>query len=407
MSILDYLLDESKWAEFLQYKIEKSHLSKCEEQALVDFVIGKKYYDIADGIKQGTYTFSLPTKSFINKTGSNKKRVVYTYEYNESVVLKFVLYLMDKYDQCFAQNCYSFRKNCTVKKAFFNILSTSNIDNLYAYKLDISNYFNTIDIEQLLPMLQNVLFDDNKLYNFIKSILTVDASKDVDGNIISEKRGAMAGTCLSTFLANVYLMDLDKYFFDNNITYARYSDDIIIFADSKEKLEVYKQHILTELQAKNLQINPNKESMFLPGQTWSFLGFEYGGGNIDLSMITVKKIKDKIRRKARALYRWRTKNNKTAEHATKVLLRIFNNKFYRETNTKDLTWSKWFFPVINTHKSLKIIDEYLVQYIRYLQTGKFSKKNYNLTYEQIKQYGFRSLVNEYHKFVKINKAQNN
>lgn len=58
------------------------------------------------------------------------------------------------------------------------------------------------------------------------------------------------------------------------------------------------------------------------------------------------------------------------------------------------------FSVISTHKSLKIMNDYFVQYLRYLSSGKFSKKNFLVTYESLKTLGFRSLVNEFYKFKK-------
>lgn len=396
MSIINLLLDKQKWQEFLDYKIEKSHLSKLEEQNLIDFITQEKYAEVAKLIMEGTYTFSVPTKSLVNKSGSTKKRVVYTFNATENIILKFILHQMSDYDSCFANNLHSFRRNSTVKKAFYSIANIPNINSMYAYKLDISNYFNSINVKKLLPILKRVIVDDEPLYNLIKNLLLVDKSM-VNGKVIKEKRGAMAGTSLSTFLANVYLMDLDKYFEDNNIIYARYSDDIMIFAKTKKELNKHKEYILNFIKEKDLIINKDKENLFLPNTAWNFLGFEYNKGTIDLSKVTLKKIKDKIRRKARALFRWKVANNKTDEHAMRVMIHIFNKKFYQIEHFKDLTWSKWFFPVITTHDTLKVIDEYLIQYVRYISSGKFCKKNFNITYDTLKDYGFRSLVNEYHK----------
>ena len=42
----------------------------------------------------------------------------------------------------------------------------------------------------------------------------------------------MAGTPISTFLANLHLAHMDHYFADAGILYARYSDDIILFDDN-------------------------------------------------------------------------------------------------------------------------------------------------------------------------------
>ena len=397
MSILDGLLDEAKWQEFLAYKIEKSNMSKVDEQRLIDFVSNKEYASIASAIMDGSYTFSLPKKSLVNKSGSTKKRVVYSYSESESWILKFILHQMAKYDSVFPSNLFSFRRNLTVKKAFRSLVKNKGIDDMYAYKLDISNYFNSINIDVLLPILKKVLSDDKKLFEFISDLLTVDKSV-YEGEVICEKRGAMAGTSISTFLANVYLMEMDKYFLNKKIIYARYSDDIIVFAPSLNKVKEYRKIMHSFVKLRGLTINEDKEELFQPRSAWSFLGFEYNSGKVDLSKVTLKKIKDKIRRKARALLRWRNKNSATGEHAMKVMLRVFNNKFYRESNTKNLTWSKWFFPIINTHKTLEEIDDYLIQYLRYVTSGKFNKKNYNITYSDLKDLGFRSLVHEFYKF---------
>jgi hypothetical protein len=396
MSILNLLLEKQKWQEFLDYKISKSHLTKLEEQILIEFITQEKYAEASKQIVDGTYTFSIPTKSLVNKSGSTKKRVVYTFNPTENIILKYIAFQLGKYDGCFANNLHSFRKNSTVKKAFYSIANTPNIDDMYAYKLDISNYFNSINVKKLLPILKKVVNDDEPLFNLIKSLLLVDKSIFND-KVIKEKRGVMAGTSLSTFLANVYLMDLDKYFEEKGVVYARYSDDIMIFAKSKTTLNKYKKFIFDFVKDKDLVINKDKENLFLPNTAWNFLGFEYDKGTIDLSQVTLKKIKDKIRRKARALYRWKTANDKTDEHAMRVMIHIFNKKFYQIEHFKDLTWSKWFFPVITTHNTLKVIDDYLLQYVRYIGSGKFCKKNYNTTYDTLKEYGFRSLVNEYHK----------
>lgn len=396
MSVLDSLLDTGKWQEFLDYKISKSHMTKTEEQNLIDFINNKEYYNVAKGIVEGTYTFSIPNKTMVNKSGSTKKRVVYTFDNVESMILKFIVFNMSKYDYVFSDNCYSFRKNSTVRKAFYSIIDNADINDMYVYKLDISNYFNSIDVSKLLPILNEVFGDDIKLYNFFKDILSVNKSM-FNGEIIEEKRGAMAGTPMSTFFANVYLMDMDKYFGDLGVIYARYSDDIIIMDKDLDNLKKNISYIHSVIDSRGLNINSDKEELFLPHTPWNFLGFEYNDGVIDLSNVTLKKIKDKIRRKGRALYRWKIKNEKSTEHAIKVMLRVFNNKFYREDHQKDLTWSKWFFPVITTHNKLEIIDNYLIQYLRYLSTGKFSKKNYNITYDYLKELGYKSLVNEYYK----------
>ena len=91
------------------------------------------------------------------------------------------------------------------------------------------------------------------------------------------------------------------------------------------------------------------------------------------------------------------KKNTDSNRAISAVIRKFNRKFYMVDNTRELTWSLWYFPVINTVEGLHEIDEYMQQELRYVATGKHNKKNYNIRYSDLKRLGYRSLVHEYHK----------
>ena len=171
-----------------------------------------------------------------------------------------------------------------------------------------------------------------------------------------------------------------------------------MFADSHEKLEQLRKYTLDFLQQKGLVVNTDKEDIFKPHTPWTFLGIQYCDGVVDLSPVTIKKLKDKIRRKARSLYRWQNRKNVSTEKTIKVMLKIFNRKFYEQHHVSELTWSRWFFPMITTSKGLKQIDNYLVQYLRYIPTGKHNKLNYNTRYNYLKSLGYKSLVNEFYKY---------
>ncbi len=396
MSILNEILNPDSWEEFFEYKIQKTHLSPKDLEYFTDFVKNKRYIEIGNKLVTNDFEFSLPEKCLINKSGSTKKRTIYRFPQEESMVLKFLSFKLYKYDNKMSDNCFSFRKHFGVKRAVDSVISTPNIENMYCYKADISNYFNSINIDKLLPVLQEMI-DDKELISFFDKFLNVDKAIFED-NVIAEKRGAMAGTSLSPFFANVYLKDLDFYFAQNNIPYARYSDDIIVFAESKEKLDEYSTFIKNFIREKGLNINPDKESVFAPHTPWNFLGIEYCDKEITLSQVTINKLKAKIRRKAHALHRWKMKKSVTTEKVAKVMIKVYNRKFFEDTHANELTWSRWFFPMITTPKDLHIIDQYLVQYIRFLESGKHCKKNFNFRYKQLKDLGYKSLVNEYYKF---------
>lgn len=390
MSLLDELVKEECWLAFREYKSKHSLMSQKEFDALDEYIREKKYLPVAENLQ-----FSLPKKTLINKSGSTKKRVVYLFEDDELWVLKLLTWLLYKYDYCFSDNCYSFRKNSTAKTAFTNLLKINDLSSKYVLKIDIHDYFNSMPVELLIKELSSVITDDKPLLDFLISFYSCNKAI-MNGEIIEEERGAMAGNPLSSFCANIYLRQLDYYFKDNSIPYCRYSDDILVIADSLQQINEYYEIIKDHIEQKGLQLNPDKYLVAGPNEPWDFLGFRYVNGQIDLAEATIRKMKARIKRKAEALYRWKIRKNADYEKVAKVLIRKFNRKFYDFDGDNEFTWSKWFFPVLTTSKGLKEIDDYFLEYIRYLYSGRHYKGNYKVSYDDIKKMGYHSLVHEFY-----------
>jgi retron-type reverse transcriptase len=394
-----YIDDDKKWIEFLNSRLESNYDTLTEKEVLREFIENKKYKEITTKLKDNNYTFSIPRKKEINKNHTNKKRVVYSYKFNEMIILKYIAYNLYKYDYLFEDNLYSFRKNKSVKQAIEKLSKTRNLKNMYGYKVDIKNYFNSVDISILINNLKKDIKDQD-LLNIIVSILT-NKKVTIDNNIIEEDKGIMAGIPLSAFLANYFIKDIDKYFKEKKVLYLRYSDDIILFANTKEEVVEYSKVLNELLLSYNLTINPDKENYYEPHDTWEFLGFSYKDDKIDLSENSLHKIKGKIRRSARSIRRWMLRKEVDEAKAIKVMIRKFNIKFYCSRNA-ELSWKYWYFPVINTSETLKVVDEYLQQYLRYIHTGKHNKMNYKIVpYSKLKRLGYKSLVHEYYLFINM------
>ena len=95
------------------------------------------------------------------------------------------------------------------------------------------------------------------------------------------------------------------------------------------------------------------------------------------------------------------KKEKSHDETLKIMIKKYNKKFYGN-DTNELAWKFWFFPSITTSKSLKIIDQYLQDNLRYVVTGKHNKKNYKVVpYNKLKQLGYKSLVHEYYLFLNM------
>ncbi len=340
--LLALLSDKDQWEAFFTYKIEKDLLTSREAAAMRSFIDGEKYAAAAKAVIGGTYPFPAPVKHLINKKDTGKKRTVYTFSETEMMLLKLLSFLLYKYDGAIEKNCYSFRRDAGAKRALGAILATPKINGLYTLKIDISNYFNTINISILLPILRKTLSDDAPLYDFFEMLLTADKAV-FNGLEINEKRGVMAGTPTSVFLSNLYLGEMDRYFASVDAIYARYADDIIIFG-TQAQIAQYEKKIAAFFEKYKLKINAEKTARTAPGEPWTFLGFTYDNGTLDISKHTKEKLKAKIRRQAKTLYRWKLRKGASDARALTAMNIKFNKKFYTRSSGRELCWRGGFSP---------------------------------------------------------------
>ena len=398
MDIIEKLLCGDEWARFAEYKIGGGHMSKAEEKELTEFVDEKQYLPVAERLSAGGF-FSVPKAAKINKSHTDKKRTVFTFERNENYILKFISYCLLDYDGIFADNLYSFRRDMGVKKAVTRLVYHKGINKMYSFKVDISDYFNSVNPDILLPELKAALPDEKRLCAVLENMLT-NPYAVLDGETVEIRKGVLAGSPVAGFLANLYLAELDRYFDSRGVLYARYSDDIIIFADSEEELEKHRDYLLGYVKSRGLEVNDSKVFYSAPHEKWTFLGFSYENGTIDISDISKMKLKKKMRRKARALVRWKRRKNATGERAARAFIKHFDKKLYANDAKNEITWSRWYFPVITTANGLKEIDEYAQQCLRYIVTEKQNKSKYAFTYDEMKALGYTTLVNNYYKYKK-------
>ena len=394
MSLIDKLFEKSSWERYFEYK-SGLRCSKRFKKELREFIDSEGYLTYKDSVIQLS-DLPLPSKAVISKMSSRKKRTVYKYPYNFNMLLKLLTYLtLRKYDHIYTPNLYSFRPGVCAKDAIMSICRTKDLHSLYSYKIDVSDYFNSIPVDKICSVLDETVTDDEKLLTFMKTLLKEENAL-YENEIITEQKGIMAGTPIASFYANLYLKDLDEWFRDRGILYARYSDDIIVFAKSEDEINRYRNVILTKLDEKGLKVNPDKEFYGRPEDGFTFLGVEVKNGEIDIAPASVVKLKQKMRRKARALDRWRHREGIDGTKAAAAFIRIFNHKLLEVNEDSDLTWSLWFFPVITTSKSLHEIDLYAQDILRFLISGTHTKSRYNVRYKDLKELGYRSLVNEYY-----------
>ena len=405
-NIVELAATRENWLAFLDEKRVKQHLSRREERRILDFIDRQGYLPLCEACRQGVFPAGLPSKYTINKEGSSKKRVVYTFPGDEGIFLKYIAYGLNMYEDRLSDSCYAFRRRVGAREAALRLRRDCRVKDSWCLKADISNYFNSIDVAQLLPKLAFLREENPEVYGLLTRLLLEERVLE-EGRQVREAHGVMAGTPISPFLANLYLAEVDRFFEEKEVLYLRYSDDILLFAASREELSHRQEQLYGQLTALGLSVNPDKVSVTGPGESFEFLGVAHHRGEVDLSKNTMHKIKAKIRRKSEALRRWQRRKGLPADKAAIGLVHAMNQKFYGygdpagaphggdELSKDAFTWSRWFFPLLTTDRGLKEIDAYMQKYIRYAFTGRHNKGNYRISYEQLRQWGYVSLVHEY------------
>jgi RNA-directed DNA polymerase len=401
-SKLHKLHNKDYWIEVYQFFETRSFRQKEKLEIYKNIIDLNLHTKIANDVLAGNYLFKTPKKLVVNKLQTGKKKTVYLFEYQDDFLLKVInRILTEEFAFLISPACHSFQKQKGAKTAFRYLVSDIEIDKKYCLKTDIHNFFNSIQVDDFIENLPVEIKSDTLLFNLIKQILCNHKAFLTDGQIISEQKGLMAGCPLSPFLSNIYLHELDDLFTSKKITYTRYSDDIVIF-DEISSINEHKIAIETYLANKKLQLNHSKTMVSEPGELSVFLGFSYKLGQIDLSTISVEKMKGKVKRLSRSYLRWiRKKKIDEIESLAHFIARL-NRKLYGiDARENDLCWAHWFFPVINTSKSLEYLDNYIQQRLRYSITGKFSKLNYKkVPYKKLSDCGYIPLKSAFFAFKK-------
>ena len=206
VEILPKLKYKQTFIDFIEEKENGNFVSKKEINAYKKLLNKGKVLKIAEQIANGEYNFTMPKKIIINKIGKRKKRIVYTFSREENFILKVIANLLHYYDDLFPKNLFSFRKNFNTQIAVKKIINIKKRHKVYAYKLDIHSYFNSINPDVIIEDLKKYITEPNLLKLFselLNNHLVFD-----QGKVYEEVMGAIPGMPLSSFMANLYLRDL-------------------------------------------------------------------------------------------------------------------------------------------------------------------------------------------------------
>ena len=245
----------------------------------------------------------------------------------------------------FLENSYGFRPKRSATQAA-EAVKTALVRGWHVVDADIKSYFDTIDHDVLLSLVERRI-SDRRVLKLIRQWLKAGVVEE--GRYEATETGTPQGGVISPLLANIYLHVLDMYWSRQYASLGkliRYADDFVIVCrsrrDAQTALEAV-QHILDRLK---LNLHPEKTRLVDMGREgFDFLGFhfhkmksKYSGKLLPYIWPSQRAMKS-VRAKLRQITTRKRLSNPlaTVVHYFNRVIRGWRNYFRIGNSTKTLT----------------------------------------------------------------------
>jgi len=322
-----------------------------------------------------TYKFTNYKIKLINNGPEKKPRMVEIPTIRDKLLLKFINDLLLDVYKAEIKHCSLHHQ---IKSTIYNINNSNTFDSFI--KLDLKDYYGSVDHDLLLKTISKRIRKKEIIYLIIGAIKNSNNYLKQKKISIREK-GVPQGISISNILANIFLFDLDNDYSNNNqIFYARYVDDVLLFTQN-HLLEKNKQDCITKFTQLKLSVHTENNDKCFDGfltEKFSFLGYYFNHRIITVRQKSIDSLVSSLLSLFTS-YMYSSHINKTKILEWKLALRItgciVENKKYG--------WL-FFFSQINDNELLHRLDHILEKQLkRFNLQNKLKLKKFSRTWHEI------------------------
>lgn len=187
-----------------------------------------------------------------DKSPEEKRKLGMTAIRDKIVQLAIKTIVEPRFDRIFVGNSYGYRPGKGATKAIRRVLQEcKNKKYKYVLRLDIDNFFDTID-HLLLRKRLVATGTEEEIVRLIMLCMEMGKVRQKSREWIDTMLGTPQGAALSPLMANLYLHSFDQFAISRNLPYIRYADDFLFLCESQEQaselLKKTEQHLKDKLK---------------------------------------------------------------------------------------------------------------------------------------------------------------
>jgi group II intron reverse transcriptase/maturase len=264
--------------------------------------------ELRESLRAGRYRASSVRRVHIPKPGQpGRTRPLGIPTVRDRVVQMAVKLVIEPlFETDFRPCSYGFRPKRTPRMALAAIVAHLRAGRIHVVDVDLQSYFDTIDHELLLKLVEKRVAD-RRVLRMLRAWLVAGVLEE--GKITHPVRGSPQGGVISPLLSNIFLHEVDRQWCRpdgaavGRVHLVRYADDMVLLAATREEAQEARTHFEQQIHDLRLTISTEKSRVTSTQEGFAFLGFDLRQPRGTLYMWPRAKARSHIARRARETVR--------------------------------------------------------------------------------------------------------
>ncbi|MCQ6563848.1 group II intron reverse transcriptase/maturase [Paenibacillus mendelii] len=248
-------------------------LADIEKQGEVFFV-----YECQRLLKEGNYHPQPVKRHYIPKKDGKQRPLGIPTVRDRVIQMATKLVIEPIYEADFQETSYGFRPKRSAKQALERIRKACNRKGNWVVDVDIQGYFDNINQEKLMKLVE-MRISDRRILKLVRKWLGAGVMEE--GNVRRSDLGTPQGGVISPLLANIYLNYFDLLWERHGSKVGeltRYADDLVVICKTKKDADRAFELIQAIMESLELTLHPTKTrivGLWTGEEGFDFLGMHH------------------------------------------------------------------------------------------------------------------------------------